>query len=507
MRFGLSSVLATVLTTVILAGTVQAATQLNVNTLNKKLQETHAGWVAKETAVGSLSAAEARRMMGYNRQGVQGVEFTNVSSYTRANLPTALDWRDKGGINWISPILNQANCGSCVAFASIGVLESMVNIATGIPNINVHLSAQNLFSCGGGMCDYGWVPESAASFIQSTGVPDEACMPYVAGATGEDVACSASCADTATRVVKIASFNAPTRMVRDVEAVKQALQNGPVVTTLSVYADFMNYASGVYKHVSGSVLGGHAISIVGYDDAKQAFIVRNSWGHEWGQDGFGYVAYDDVSGVGEETWSYQMPAVSGAVALLQPSDYSYSTGHIAIKASSTFAGTASMLASVLNGNESIASKSCASPCEADLDVAAIPDGRYDLQTTAFDASGKVLGTSVRRMIYIANTSPKISVTFKGKDVDLTQPLKARVVFTINTTTSSVPMSSLQFNFKGADGVVHTKAANIVLSEMTLGWRTNLVANGTYEIWMTGHVDTNGFQNQVESQHLTVTTSN
>ncbi len=97
-------------------------------------------------------------------------------------------------------------------------------------------------------------------------------MPYTSGATGQDVACSATCADSAQRSVRITSYGTPSRMVKDVDSVKQALQHGPLVTTLDVYADFMAYSSGVYKHVTGDMLGGHAVSIVGYDDSLGAFI-------------------------------------------------------------------------------------------------------------------------------------------------------------------------------------------------------------------------------------------
>ena len=48
--------------------------------------------------------------------------------------------------------------------------------------------------------------------------------------------------------------------------------------------------------------GGHAVSIVGYDDSKNAWLIRNSWNTAWGEAGFGWVDYDDVSGVGGETW-------------------------------------------------------------------------------------------------------------------------------------------------------------------------------------------------------------
>ena len=59
--------------------------------------------------------------------------------------------------------------------------------------------------------------------------------------------------------------------------VKQALLQGPLVTTLTVYSDFLSYGSGVYKHEAGEAEGGHAVSIVGYDDEKGAWLIRNSW--------------------------------------------------------------------------------------------------------------------------------------------------------------------------------------------------------------------------------------
>jgi hypothetical protein len=64
-----------------------------------------------------------------------------------------------------------------------------------------------------------------------------------------------------------------------IEDVKAALQKGPLITTLAVYADFESYSSGVYKHVDdgNAPEGGHAVSIIGYDDSKNAWLIRNSW--------------------------------------------------------------------------------------------------------------------------------------------------------------------------------------------------------------------------------------
>ena len=232
---------------------------------------------------------------------------------SKAAMPAAFDWRNKDGKNWVSPILNQANCGSCVAFAAVGAMETQLNISSLIPNLNTKLSPQNLFACGGGACEMGWYPESAASYLMKNGVTDEACMPYRSGATGEDVACNSSCADAAQRMYKISNYTTPSKAAANLQAVKAALAKGPLVTTLTVYADFVTYSSGVYKHTTGAALGGHAVSIVGYDDADQAFIIRNSWSEEWGEKGFARVAYTDTSGIGRSTWSYEVPATTGSV--------------------------------------------------------------------------------------------------------------------------------------------------------------------------------------------------
>ena len=71
---------------------------------------------------------------------------------------------------------------------------------------------------------------------------------------------------------------------------------GPLVTTMTVYEDFFDHKSGVYKHTTGKLAGGHAVSIVGYDDKDQAWIIRNSWGPDYGDNGYVKIAYDDDSG-------------------------------------------------------------------------------------------------------------------------------------------------------------------------------------------------------------------
>jgi C1A family cysteine protease len=68
---------------------------------------------------------------------------------------------------------------------------------------------------------------------------------------------------------------------------------GPLVTCYSVYNDFFSYRSGIYKHVTGSLAGGHCVSCVGYNDVDKYWICKNSWGAGFGEGGFFRIAYGE----------------------------------------------------------------------------------------------------------------------------------------------------------------------------------------------------------------------
>lgn len=496
----------------LLSGSLGHAELLNVQQLNQKIQTTGGAWFAKQNHLTNLSVGEARRYMGLSLQGAVEAQFASpaVMSTMGSNLPSKLDWRNKDGQNWVSPIMDQQNCGSCVAFATVGVLETQYKISSLFPNFNIKLSPQHLFSCGGGSCESGWRPDKAARFVQRYGVPDEACMPYQSGSSGQDVTCNATCKDASQRVVTISDYTSPTRGYQNVEAVKRALQQGPLVTNMKVFPDFVAYAGGVYQHTTGGVLGGHAISIVGYDDEKQAYIIRNSWGESWGEKGFGYVAYDDDSGVGDETWLYSIPTLAGGVSVLSPDDYSYFTKTATIKAFSSYASTDSLSVGVYNSeNKVVANISCASAkCEQDLDVSTLPDGRYEVQIFAMNNRGEKIGTSARHFFFVANNQPQMNISFRGaSSTNLNSPLRGRVEIEINAVSNTVPMSSIDFHRRGPDGKEEVKSASVVPSKLIMGWRTNLVPNGNYEIWYVGHVKTNSMDLVVESAHQTVNLKN
>ena len=109
-------------------------------------------------------------------------------------------------------------------------------------------------------------------------MPDEACFPYQSGVTKTTTSCRTTCRDHQRRSVRLITYAKPTSGRINLNQIKQALQSGPVVAMMNIYDDFRYYRSGIFKHVRGGYMGGHAVSIVGYNDHQRYFVIRNSWG-------------------------------------------------------------------------------------------------------------------------------------------------------------------------------------------------------------------------------------
>jgi C1A family cysteine protease len=232
-------------------------------------------------------------------------------------LPTSFDWRDQAGVSYLGGVAAQGECGSCVSFAAVSTLEAQLNIACGTPDRAFALSRQYFFSCGGGNCSSGWKISDAVAYLEDHGVPDEACLPYAAG-EGTDVACDSACDDATNRRVRGVDIERPTVGYVDVPAIKQALLRGPLLANMILFEDLEFYAGGVYRQTTGRQLGSHAIVLVGWNDAEQAWIARNSWGEGWGEQGYFRIAWDDRTLPGRYTWAFDVDAAKAAGVCSQP---------------------------------------------------------------------------------------------------------------------------------------------------------------------------------------------
>lgn len=467
------------------------------------------GWIARENWVSQLSKSEMKMMLGNREIPDIDVSFRAPEFISKAK-PEVFDWRNKGGVNWVSPMMNQGACGSCVAFAAVATLETQMNISSGIPDMNPKYSPQQLFACGGGSCSFGWFTSMAPMFLESDGVPDEGCLPYTSGATGVDVACKAACTDSASRAQKIARYTSPTGGTLDIEAVKAALKKGPLMTSLRVYEDFMTYWGGVYKYAAGKSLGGHAMSIVGFDEAQRAWIVRNSWGESWGEKGYVYMSWDDISGVGNSTWLFEVPPVNGYLYVQAPKHHEYVSGSYSLSGQSNLKGGGNITTKVLDSRGSeVASATCksATACRATWDSTTVPDGTYQAVAVTSDGDGKMV-SSQKQEFFVVNKAPQLSVSFIGKGVDLKKPLVGNVMFDITANSSSAPFQQMEFHVEKPDGtIVRQKTTNIVLDRMVMNWGTNYFPNGNYNIKMIGTINVGKQVYQASSQTYAIMVNN
>ena len=204
-------------------------------------------------------------------------------------LPESWDWSDYGAV---TSARDQANCGSCWAFATTASLESHIIIEFGN---EYDLSEQMLVSCYSSPhnsgCNGGWL--DAVLFYESRSPRQEACYPYGDGGFFDihagsppfsDMACNATCPPICYNVTDFYTLDTEIP-----ETVKQSIKDdGPCAVAFLVYEDFMTYwqsplgtppwTDGVYYHASGDLLGGHGVLAFGWDDETLSYDCKNSWG-------------------------------------------------------------------------------------------------------------------------------------------------------------------------------------------------------------------------------------
>lgn len=307
--------------------------KLDLSALQKSVKDAGAGWQAGPTSMTALPPEEQVLRLGYipgpgepslaEREQAATANYAALKArmmVAAIGAPVSVDWRNFGGNNYITPIKDQASCGSCVAFGTCATVEAAIRIAQG-PGYAIDLSEAHLFYClgssNGASCNNGWWVDPALNGFMNPGVVDEACYPY----TAHDQACGV-CGDWQSRVNKITAWH---KITSAADMKTWLSTRGPLATCFTVYNDFFAYHSGVYTHVSGGVAGGHCVCAIGYDDTQNCWICKNSWGTGWGDGGFFRIAYGQcgidgtmwaIDGLIEDKW-YSNVRVQGLWAIDQ----------------------------------------------------------------------------------------------------------------------------------------------------------------------------------------------
>ncbi|KAG2397101.1 Senescence-specific cysteine protease [Vigna angularis] len=217
-------------------------------------------------------------------------KYENVTA-----IPSTVDWRQKGAV---TPVKNQGQCGCCWAFSAVAATEGIHALTTGKL---ISLSEQELVDCDTkGVdqgCEGGFMDDAFKFIINNHGLNTEANYPY----KGVDGKCNAKA--EAIGAATITGYeDVP---VNNEKALQKAVANQPVSVAIDASgSDFQFYKSGVFTGSCGTELD-HGVTAVGYDvsdDGSKYWLVKNSWGTEWGEEGYirmqrGVAAQEGLCGI------------------------------------------------------------------------------------------------------------------------------------------------------------------------------------------------------------------
>jgi C1A family cysteine protease len=273
--------------------------------------------------VGRNSATERslERLCGFVPQENTEEQLDNLDDEAEITissaLPSSFNWKDQGKV---TSVKDQGSCGTCWAFGTVAPLESKILIKENLPADSVDLSEQWLVSCN----TYGWSSNcnkggfwahgfhaGTAGKCGGTGAVLESEFSYTSG-TGAIPGCRGPY--THYYLITDWHYVGSGNSVPSTDDIKDAIYNhGPVSAAVYVDSLFQAYNGGVFDSNKDGTIN-HAITLVGWNDDEGYWILKNSWGKSWGEDGYmrikygcqkvGYSAcyiddYNDIDDLGE----------------------------------------------------------------------------------------------------------------------------------------------------------------------------------------------------------------
>ncbi|KAL5275686.1 CTSB family protein [Megaselia abdita] len=274
-------------------------------------------WQAGENKLSKNSISYIKGLMGVHSENHLYKLEENEIDHTLKDeeLPENFDSRD----NWpkcptIKEIRDQGSCGSCWAFGAVEAMSDRFCIHSNAKK-HFRFSADDLvscchtcgFGCNGGFPGAAWAYWTRKGLV--SGGPfgtNQGCRPYEIApcehhVNGTRPSCEGEGGKTPKCVHKCRSGYKPTYeedkhfgaksysvSKSPVDIQKEIFKNGPVEGAFTVYEDLIMYKDGVYQHVHGKALGGHAIRILGWGVEKGTpyWLIANSWNTDWGNNGF-----------------------------------------------------------------------------------------------------------------------------------------------------------------------------------------------------------------------------
>ncbi|OIT32702.1 PREDICTED: zingipain-2-like isoform X1 [Nicotiana attenuata] len=229
----------------------------------------------------------AEEFLSYYTTGIKlSNSYSQIqSSFKYENLsdvPSVMDWRRSGAVTRIK---HQGQCGCCWAFSAVAALEGANKLSTG--NL-ISLSEQQLLDCTteNNGCDGGLMTTAYDFIIKNGGIATESNYPY------EEYQDSCKSQEIMNSAVKISRYET---LPSTESALLKAVAKQPVSIGVAVNEEFHLYQSGVYNgNCEGQELN-HAVTVIGYgieNNGTKYWLIKNSWGSSWGENGYMKIARD-----------------------------------------------------------------------------------------------------------------------------------------------------------------------------------------------------------------------
>lgn len=277
----------------------------------------------------NATVADVKKMLGTIMPGEEGYSAPSLEKGTfktaNGDIPKSFDvrtaWPECSSVT--GRVRDQSDCGSCWAFGSTEAFNDRYCIATGDASLVFSPEDTNA-CCSGPVCSFsngcgGGQPSGAWNWFTRVGVSTggdwadngkgTTCKPYSMESCAHHVSpppgmiscdslseyktpkCTSTCYESgyATPYSQDKHKAASSYSIKGVQNMqKELMEKGTLSVALSVYEDFEAYSSGVYQHVTGKYLGGHAIKMIGWgetEDGTPYWICTNSWNDSWGEQG------------------------------------------------------------------------------------------------------------------------------------------------------------------------------------------------------------------------------
>jgi len=250
-------------------------------------------WINNDNYIYKSNQEDKPYTLGHNQfSGMDEIDFRAYVQNTKLNhsshyifydsisIPESVDWRDN---NAVTPVKDQGQCGSCWAFSTTGSLEGIYAIQTGEL---VSFSEQQLVDCDnfkhGGKdhgCNGGMMDNAFSWIHDNDGLCSEESYPYI----GETEKCESTCDN-----LPKSQIQSWVNIASNDQALMTAIAQQPVSFAIEAdQKDFQFYQSGVLTSECGTTLD-HGVLVIGYgsENGEDYYLVKNSWGTSWGDEGY-----------------------------------------------------------------------------------------------------------------------------------------------------------------------------------------------------------------------------